>query len=70
MPGGHFLVSVPQNRLIPVGGAGGLDPGGAGGKVPKLNTQTVSSPSTVIPHGRLTPPPVKGEPGWGVRSLA
>jgi hypothetical protein len=37
---------------------------------PKLNTHTVSSPSTAIPQGRVMPPPVKGEPGCGVRSAA
>src|SRR5215470_12430023 len=63
-PGGHFLISTPQNRLIPVG-TSVVSPTLT---APKLNTHTVSSPSTEIPQGRVIPPPVKGEPGCGVRS--
>ena len=57
-----MLVFVPQRRLIPVGTKteGGF---GKGGSEPKLNTQTVSLPSTATPHGKVMPPPLKGANG-------
>ncbi len=61
IPFGQLRVSIPQNRLIPVGMSVEVPTGTA----PKLNTHTVSSPSTAMPHGTVRPPPVNGAPGCG-----
>src|SRR5689334_25360758 len=68
MPGGHLVVSAPHRRLTALFAVGSLF--GPGGVTPKLSTHTVSSPSTVTPHGSVIPPPLNGDPGCGVRSLA
>src|SRR5262245_43873657 len=65
-PAGHFVESTPQNRLMPVGVSVWVPTLTA----PKLNTHTVSSPSTAMPHGSVMPPPMNGEPGWGFLSFA
>src|SRR3546814_6494542 len=49
---------MPVNAVVGVGST----PSG-----PKLNTHTVSLPSTEMPQGTVRPPPVNGEPGCGSR---
>ena len=61
-------MSAPQSRLTPVTSVGSLF--GPGGVTPKFSTHTVSSPSTVTPHGSVMPPPVNGELACGERSFA
>src|SRR5215472_12983431 len=51
MPGGQFSVRTPQSCTIGLFG------------IAKLETQTLSLPSTTTAHGPGRPPPLNGEPG-------
>ena len=57
--GGTTRLTRPKPRAV---AASMVCPTGAS---PKLNTHTVSSPSTAMPHGSVRPPPVNGAPGYG-----
>src|SRR5215468_4461622 len=53
-PGGQFSVRAPQRQVIGLWG------------IAKLETQTLSLPSTTTAQGPGRPPPLNGEPGYCV----
>ena len=56
MPGGQFSVRAPHSCTMGLLG------------IAKFEIQTLSLPSTTAAHGPGRPPPLKGEPGYGVPS--